>query len=65
MKVNVPLSGLPLEAELEEALKMELAPITLLVAQNAPLVTEPPYTSGDMLAEHDTKCPYTDEADTV
>ena len=53
------------EKELDEALKMEHAPITLLIAQNAPQVTEPRYSPADMLAENDTKDQYTDDSDTV
>ena len=41
------------------------APITFLVAQNAPQVVEPRDMLAEMLAEHDTKHPYTDDSDTV
>jgi len=53
------------EKDLDEAIKTERAPITLLIAQNAPLVTEPRYSPADMLAEYDTKDQYTDDSDTV
>ncbi len=53
------------QLESRDVTNMERVPITLLVAQDAPQGMEPRDMLAEMLAEHDTKHPYTDDSDTV